>query len=79
MKLGGRSDRLGCGWLGGFEAGGTEGVPFEAGDCVILELMVLGVGVAVLCALPVGVDEDPPWSWSSRSVVRIPEGLLIKG
>jgi hypothetical protein len=61
MKLVGRSDRLGCGWLGGFEAGGTEGVPFGAGDCVILELMVLGVGGAVPCALPVGLDEDPPW------------------
>ena len=28
---------------------------------MILELMVLGVGGAVLCALPVGLDEDPPW------------------
>jgi hypothetical protein len=30
--------------LRGFKAGGTEGVPFGAGDCMILELMVLGVG-----------------------------------
>lgn len=60
MKLDDRSG-ICCGWLAGFEAGGTEGVPFGAGDCVMLEFMVLGVGGAVPCALPVGFDEGPPW------------------
>jgi hypothetical protein len=36
--------------------------------CVVLQLMVLGVKVAVPCALSVGVDEDPPWSGAAGAL-----------